>query len=516
MWYKKLLPAVCLAVLLPGVQLNAQKADVLPRSQPETEGVSSAGIDSFLSASGRSVNELHSFMFLRHGKVIAEGWYKPYGPQLKHSLYSLSKSFTSTAVGFAVAEKKLTVNDKVVSFFPGSLPDTVSPYFTSLTVKDLLTMSVGQDPDPTFAVASTSTNWVKSFFTIPIQNKPGTKFLYNTLATYMLSAIVQKVTGQKIVDYLKPRLFTPLGITGQDWEVNTSGINTGGWGLRLKTEDIAKMGQLYLQKGNWKGKQLLPAAWVEEATSFKIDQAPGAPQSKKDSSDWMQGYCYQFWRCRNNAYRGDGAFGQYMIVMPEQDAVVAITCETPDMQNEINLVWQYLLPAMQKGNLPADKASYTHLQQQLSSLALQPLGSNIKPAASVGGKTFQLQANAQHLQSIAFVEEGGKYRLALRNDTASYTLPFGNGEWLQAETAMPGPGLVAGAKEDFSLLSPYKTAGSYAWQDAQTLKLKLRYIQSPHSLIITCHFNGPEIVVTEENSFEFGSRRTELKGTLVK
>ena len=188
---------------------------------------------------------------------------------------------------------------------------------------------------------------MKKFLSIPIINEPGSKFLYNSLATYMLSAIVQKVTGEKVVDYLTPRLFEPLGIQGMDWEVDPMGINTGGWGLRVKTEDLAKFGQLYLQKGMWNGKQIIPADWIEEATTAKIMQDPDAPQSRKDSSDWLQGYCYQFWRCRNNAYRGDGAYGQFIIVMPEKDAVVAITAETSDMQDEINLVWKFLLPAFE-------------------------------------------------------------------------------------------------------------------------------------------------------------------------
>ncbi|MGZ8554329.1 MAG: serine hydrolase domain-containing protein, partial [Chitinophagaceae bacterium] len=269
-------------LLLFTVQLNAQTI-AIPRSTPEAEAVSSKGIIKFLDAMDKSENEMHSLMILRHGKVIAEGWWRPYRPDLKHTLYSLSKSFTSTAVGFAVSENRLTVNDKVISFFPDKLPEKISDYLAQLTVKDLLSMSVGQDPDPTFAVASKDTDWVKSFFAVPILNKPGTVFLYNSMATYMLSAIVQKLTGQKIVDYLKPRLFTPLGIKGMDWETDLMGVNTGGWGLRLKTEDIARFGQLFLQKGKWNGKQILPASWVTEATSFAIDNAPGASQSKKDS-----------------------------------------------------------------------------------------------------------------------------------------------------------------------------------------------------------------------------------------
>ncbi|MBK7710665.1 MAG: beta-lactamase family protein [Bacteroidales bacterium] len=222
----------------------------LPRSLPETEGVSSQGIIDFLDAAARSRNEFHSFMFLRHGKVIAEGWWNPYRPELRHTLYSTSKSFTATAVGFAASEKLLSVNDKVISFFPDFLPDTVSAYLSEMKVKDLLTMSAGMDPDPTFKTVVNDSNWVKSFLAVPVVHEPGTKFLYNTLATYMLSAIVQKATGEKVLDYLKPRLFEPLAIEGMDWEVDPHGINVGGWGLRLKTEDMAKFGQLFSSKGD--------------------------------------------------------------------------------------------------------------------------------------------------------------------------------------------------------------------------------------------------------------------------
>ena len=169
----------------------------LPRSVPEAEGVSSQGIIDFLDAAAKSPHEFHSIMFLRHGKVIAEGWWNPYKPELRHTLYSTSKSFTATAIGLAVSEKRMSVNDTVISFFPESLPDTVSPFLSELKVKDLLSMSAGQEPDPTFKTVTNDSNWVKAFLAVPIVNKPGTKYLYNTLATYMLSAIVQNVTGRE-------------------------------------------------------------------------------------------------------------------------------------------------------------------------------------------------------------------------------------------------------------------------------------------------------------------------------
>lgn len=246
---KKISISALLIVLLISVQLSSQNI-ALPRSTPEAEGVSSKAIIGFLDAMDKTKHEMHSLMILRHGKVIAEGWWKPYRPDLKHTLYSLSKSFTSTAVGFAVNEKRLTVNDKVVSFFPDRLPEKVSDDLAALTVKDLLSMSVGQAPDPTGMVTAKDTDWVKGFFAVPIQHKPGTVFLYNSMATYMLSAIVQKVTGQKIIDYLKPRLFIPIGIQGMDWETDLNGINTGGWGLRIKQKILPASGNYIFKKGN--------------------------------------------------------------------------------------------------------------------------------------------------------------------------------------------------------------------------------------------------------------------------
>jgi CubicO group peptidase (beta-lactamase class C family) len=377
---------------------QAAAADNLPRSRPEAQGVSSAGILAFLEGIAHSKHEFHSFMVVRHGHVVAEGWWSPYRPRANHMLYSLSKSFTSTAVGFAVCEGKLEVDDAVTSFFPDKLPETISPNLAALKVKHLLTMSVGHAQDSTGTITKEQ-DWVKSFLALPIANPPGSAFLYNSGATYMLSAIVQKLTGQRVIDYLRPRLFEPLNITGMTWETCPLGINTGGWGLSVPTEALAKFGQLYLQKGVWRGQRILPSLWIEEATTFKIQQpaAPGADLAQvKETSDWMQGYCYQFWRCRHNAFRGDGAYGQYCIVMPEQDAVVAITCETSNMQTELNLVWDHLLPAMRSGALSSNGQTVAQLKKRLRSLALPPPTGIAAPASlgRVSRETFLLEKNS--------------------------------------------------------------------------------------------------------------------------
>lgn len=488
----------------------------LPRSMPETEGVSSKGIINFLDAIANSNHEMHSIMILRHGKVIAEGWWTPYRPDLKHTLYSLSKSFTSTAVGFAVAEKRLTVNDKVISFFPDKLPQTVSENLAQLTIKDLLSMSAGQTPDPSFAIAPTN-DWVKTFFSIPIQNKPGTVFLYNSMATYMLSAIVQKVTGQKIIDYLDPRLFKPLGIEGADWENDLSGVNVGGWGLRVRTEDIAKFAQLYLQKGKWNGKQILPAAWVEEATTFKVDNAPGMEQIRKDSSDWRQGYCYQFWRSRHNSYRGDGAFGQYALILPEHDAVIAITSETPDMQGELNLVWQHLLPALKADRSGLNTNDAVVLKKRLTALKLGlPIAADSSiPAPPMINLTYKMESNAKGIESVSLKGNDNSMTVSFKIKDQTYPINFGAGKWIEGKTEMLGPSLVEFAKNHFVGLPASDIAGAYSWRAPGVLDMRLKYIDSPHTLKMTVTLNGKNVTIDMLDSFRAPDKKIVLKGTAV-
>jgi CubicO group peptidase (beta-lactamase class C family) len=474
----------------------------LPRSTPEAQGVSSAGILAFLKALETSKHEFHSFMMVRHGHVIAEGWWSPYGPQLNHTMYSMSKSFTSTAIGFAVTEGRLTVEDKVIKFFPDELPEKVSDTLAALRVKDLLTMSVGHAKDSTGPMVAEE-NWVKTFLSLPIPNQPGSTFLYNSGATYMLSAIVQKLTGQTVLEYLKPRLYEPLGIEGMTWETCPRGINTGGWGLNIRTEGLAKFGQLYLQKGQWNGRQVIPAKWVEEATTFKIQQ-PGAstPARAKEKNDWLQGYCYQFWRCQNNAFRGDGAFGQFTIVMPEKDAVIAITSESSSMQGELDLVWEHLLLAMKDQSLPADNSATTQLQQTFASLALTPPTGQISLplASSISGKTFKLESNEMSGQSVSFAFQNHSCIFTLKDKQGEYAIACGLEKWVRSDTNMPGtpPKLVARALE--SKRTPSKVAASGTWKDARTFEMTWRYYETPHHDTVTCVFEGKQVTVTFLNS----------------
>ncbi len=336
-----------------GIRLIGYNDITKPLERGESSAKLDKAFDKYLEAVEKSGQDLHSIMILKDGKVLKEKWMSQGAANKPHILNSVSKTFTSMAVGFAVSEGKLNVNDKVISFFPEYLPAEVSGNLAKMEVRHLLTMTCGHDTDPTGRIRTDNDEtWVKSFLAVPVEHEPGTFFCYNSVGTYMLSAIVQKVTGQKVLDYLYPRLFRPLGIVGATWLESPQGINTGGWGLFLKTEDLAKMGQFILQKGQWNGEQLIPASWIEEMSAAQVESLPAGvrkevlPAKAWKESDWLQGYGYQMWRCRNNAFRADGANGQYILILPEKNVVIAMTAHISDMQAELNLVWKHLFKVL--------------------------------------------------------------------------------------------------------------------------------------------------------------------------
>ncbi len=328
----------------------------LPRANAAPEMV--AAIDSFVQATKtRPVAPdsitLHSIMILKHGEVVYEKWFNGHSAETPHPMFSVSKTFTAIAVGLAINEGKLSLTDPVVKFFPDQLPDEPSDYLKAMTVRDLLTMTCGHDEEPNSSRAD-SVDWVESFLAWPVKHQPGEYYLYNSIGTYMLSAIVQKVTGEKLIDYLDTRLFQPLNINRPTWDESPQGINCGGWGLNIKTEDMAKLGQLFLQKGKWNGKQVVPAEWLKEMSSYQVPSAPSGTRFEdlekaglnKDNNEWVQGYGYQMWICRHNAFRADGYAGQYIMVFPDRDAVLVLTTSSSLYQPYIDLIWEFLLPVL--------------------------------------------------------------------------------------------------------------------------------------------------------------------------
>lgn len=482
------------------VRIKAYKEQCLPRSAPGAQGVSAESILRFIECV-RSIHELHSIILVRHGYVIAEGWVAPYRSDAMQLLNSLSKNFAATAVGFAVAEGRLAVSDRVIDFFPQQLPEQVSPNLRALTVKHLLTMSVGQAINPTDTIVK-ERDWIKAFLAFPIEHAPGSAFLYNNIATYMLSAIVQKVCGQKLIDYLEPRLFAPLGIIDKHWENCPAGINVGGWGLSLTTESLAKFGQFYLQKGVWQGRQLLPQEWVDTASSlvqtstdWNVITREGESQAQamarlKTNSDFHQGYGYQFWRCRHDVYRGDGAYGQFCIVLPRKQAVITITSRTPDMQGLLDRVWDHLLPAMHDGALPVDSSSM-QLERELTSMTLPTPQGKIcsNPPAQ---RSFTLENNSLGAVRASFELHTDSCVFSLEFATGIARVHCGIGQWIDNATDMPGtPPKFISQGERRTL----RIAAATFWADTHILKMHWRYYETPNYDVVTCCFEGDTVTI---------------------
>ena len=294
-------------------------------------------------------DSLHSLMVIKDGKVIYERYAPGHGPEENHVMHSVSKSFLSCAVGFAVQEGLLTVEDKVIDYFTDDelpAPEDCSEWLNNLTVRDLLRMSSGFEHEN--IDKANSQNWAKDFFAIPLTWEPGSRFHYNSMNSYIASAIVSRVTGEKINDYLESRLFTPLGITSHEWEESPQGYNTGGWGLYINTEALAKATLFVLQKGSWNGKQLLDSSWFDQACSPQImeyegeDITPEEAAVKYAGDSWNLGYGYQFWMDDCGGCRMDGFGGQFGIVMPDKNAVIATTAYVPNNKRLFHSVWEHV------------------------------------------------------------------------------------------------------------------------------------------------------------------------------
>lgn len=449
-------------LFIPIVQLFPQTGD-LPRVSPESQGVYSSDIETYFNEMlSCPTGEPHGIMVLRHGKVIGELFPKPFDASYPQMLYSDAKSFVGLAVVLAIEENRLRLTDRVASFFPDLLPDSISDNLASMTVRDLLTMTSGIQPDP--LMRTTGADWIRRYLAKPV-DKPGETFHYDSMCSYLLSAIVQRVTGQKTLDYMKERIFNPLHITLVEWEESPEGINTGGWGLRMQVESMAKIGQLLLNKGNWEGKQLISSEWVEEMTS------------SLQETGMMDTYGYHMWRCDYpNAYRADGALGQYIIVAPDEDMVVAITqANTSNGVAERHLVWN-LLRKVRGDSLP-DTNAYAKLLKAQNAYSLpSPEGKRSPRCLSkLTGREISLGENGLDWKSMRL--ESGKDTLRIIVTTRAneqYTILAGRGEWLTTHTDAYPPYTIRAVGRFQGVHPPFHVAGSYGGGSSEIF-LKVRY-----------------------------------------
>jgi CubicO group peptidase (beta-lactamase class C family) len=487
----------------------------LPRGTAADQGVDPAAILNFLDTlDERPDIEMHSLMVVRHGQVVAEGWWAPYSACRPQLLYSLSKSFTSTAAAFARAEGLLDLDDTVISHFPEFAADITDPRSRSLKVRHVASMAAGHASEMLFeALKRDPEEPVRGFLLSPPDRDPGTVFAYSQPCTYTLASIIARNAGMSLTEYLRPRLFDPLGIGHVGWLTLPPGRQQGFSGLFARTEDVAKLGLLYLRRGRWEGAQLISPDWVAQATSQQVS-TPLTP-----SPDWRQGYGFQFWMSRHG-YRGDGAFGQFCVILPEQDTVIVTTAYTLDMEALLDAMWTHLLPGLRTagtvstgtvstgtvstgtvstgtvstGTVSTDAAAQERLSARLAHLELpasagapapgdpgQWAGAFTITADTAGPQAppsaFAIDQVQPFLTSVEVTPQAGHWQLSLIEPGNTLTFPVGTGGWTVSDHA-DGHG------------ETIPVAASGGWLDAQTLRVEVIFLETPHRMDITCSLPG--------------------------
>lgn len=426
----------------------------LPRTSSEAAGVDRGAIAKLVEQ--LDALDTHSLLVLRHGAVVAEQFWAPHTPERPHQMFSVSKAFTAMAIGLAVDDGLLAVEDRVVDLLPDAVPGQVSDNLAAMCVKHLLTMTSGHERDLMDVVQGAADgDWPRALLAATVPLEPGSRFVYNTAATYLLSAIVTRLTGMRMLDYLTARVFAPLGIESATWEQDPRGIDMGGYGLSITTEDMASFGQLLLQRGRWGDAQLLSAEWVDAASANHVDSSP-----QGWGVDNSVGYGYQMWQCQPGCARADGAFGQFIIVWPEHDAVVAITSGGPKTQEQLDAVWSCLGSAFGPSDPQSTPDGAADFGRPLE-LALPDGEAWTAVGDLIDGRTFAFDAgmplfdepDAPLVRAITVRRDGDVVVL----DTAPMHGRATHGRW----------GAVHG--EDFD----FPSASTYAWTDERTLEVRL-------------------------------------------
>lgn len=340
----------------PNFPFDAVYEQAFVRATPESQGISSDLFAALLRELDASKDtEMHHFMALRHGKVICECNFAPYPKGMWHITHSMCKSITGMAIGMLIEEEKLKLDENIYDIFPDHINAFSKIFRPVITVENLLTMTSGVTFNESGIVSGN--DWLGSFLNASVNGKPGTEFQYNSLNTYVLSAIVTKRTGETLTEYLTPRLFGPLGITKYYWETCPKGITKGGWGLFLCAEDMAKLGQLYLQRGKWNGQQLVSEYWIEISTARHL----------KTQND-TYGYGYQLWmEQRPGSFEYNGMLGQNVIIYPDMDMVLVTNAGNKEMFQDcimLNIIRKYFPVNYHPADvLPENPLSYSLLKR---------------------------------------------------------------------------------------------------------------------------------------------------------
>lgn len=428
--------------------------DGLARSAPSAAGVDAAEILAFLDDVEAAGLELHDLMIWRDGAVVAEAWHWPYGAGRLRMTHSMTKSFTACAIGLLIDEGRLALSDRVASFFPEAeiAPDTRQ---ARMTVEDLLTMRSGHASEVSGSIwRSIETSWIREFFRIPVVYEPGTRHVYSSAASYMLSAIVTRITGETIETYLTPRLFEPLGMAEVRWDIGPDGVNPGGNGISMRTADALKLGILHAQKGVWQDRQILPRAWVEAAT-----RAHGVPD-----------YGYH-WVVGDGYYAALGVFVQMVVVFPEADAVIALNSAMDESRVLLPHLRKHFPAAFARSGSAADDAA---LAGRLAGWpATPPLPSLAAGDAAALTGDWSVQGNMLGISAIRLKFDGDAMRLSLTDTEGEHGVVAGHERWIETTTDLRGASLHHGYR-----LKDAPTVAGGRWIAANEYELVLHFVES--------------------------------------
>lgn len=476
-------------------------------ASPESLGIPSAAVAAFLREMEECRFPLHSYILMRHGKIAAEGYVAPFTADRKHRMYSVSKSFTSVAVGMLITEGRLSLDDRVADFFPEYLPDHPSPYTLRATVRDLLRMATPNEEN--------SYNWgdkdfVATFFNNPKdKHEPGTIFHYDTAGTTTLCGLVEKITGMPILDYMRP-LLDALGISGDIWCIQTpEGRSWTGSGIMCTSRDLLRFGLFCLQKGQWNGRQWVDRQYMEEATSKQIDINTAHSGYVKD------GYGYQFWMVREGGFACSGMGGQYAFMMPKEDVVMVTTADTQGIDNAEDATkraFYRLLDSMTEKPLPEDEAGERLLREAVPKTLPGPVGQTVNPLAKrYSGVTYRFDPNLFGFLWMRADFDGDTCTLTYEKGSGVHQIPLGMGRW--KEFAFPD----AYAGKNVAVLdSHYQCLGMAAWASEGTLLGKVFSVDDYLGVInIQLTFKGDTLTVFMTKCAEnfFGDYRGYLAGT---
>jgi CubicO group peptidase (beta-lactamase class C family) len=486
-------------------------SDGLLRAAPSARGVDADAIAAWLDDVEAAGLDLHAFMLYRHDSVVAEAWRWPFRADRLRNLHSVAKSFCACAIGLAIDEGHFRLDDRVLAFFPEVKVDPNGPH-AAMTVEDLLTMRTGHAGETSGAAwRALETSWVEEFFRIPVVHEPGTHFVYTSAASYILSAILSRTTGETLHDYLKPRVFEPLGIVDEQWDIGPDGINPGGNGLVARTADLLKLGVLHAQGGMWEGKRVLPAAWVEQAT--RAQEASGR-------------YGYHWWVQGEGSFSATGKFVQMVRVFPAHGAVLAVTGAMKGSKLLMPHIDRYFPTAFQAQPLN-DTAGDARLEASLARWqaegahtpwqrafddTLLPWNAGTGSDAPEVSWRFALDANDAGASELHLTMTERECEFRLVDAEGEHIVRAGFGHWIESTTDMPGAELHHGYRFQNS-----PVVARAAWVDPSRLRMVWLYPETAFRDTVELTFEDERVVFKRSVNINSGPlAQADLQGRLLR